>query len=136
MRGTREGNRLMMDGKTGRRRILVVEPAIEFMNLLAYNLKLAGYQVATLRDGDAAKKTLRRRPCDLVVVGPSFSEARAAEIFKSLRGAARVPGILLSFTRSGQSSAGKDGATREFALLPFSVNALLECTNGMLRNGT
>jgi DNA-binding response OmpR family regulator len=127
---------MAMDQKTGRRRILIVEPAIEFMSLLAYNLKLAGYQVTTLRDGDAAKKTFRRRPCDLVVIGPSFSEPRGVQIFKSLRGAARVPGILLSFTRTGKASNGKDGTNRGYALLPFSVNALLECTNGMLRNRT
>lgn len=80
-------------------RILVVDDDPEIVNLFAYALRRAGYQVEGVLDSQAALERARRAPPDLIVLDVMMPGINGYEVARQLRAeaaTATIPIVMLT----------------------------------------
>ena len=118
-------------------RILVVDDEPDLLELVAYNLRQAGYQVATARDGMSALAEARRTKPDLVVLDVMLPDLSGTEVCKRLRrdpATENVPVLMLT-ARAQESDVeqGFDAGADDYVVKPFSPRELVLRVNAVLR---
>lgn len=113
-----------------RKRILVVDDDAELVELVSFNLKQAGYVVATAADGVEALKKARTVMPDLIILDvmmPELDGFAVCEILRRDSSTASIPIIMLTALSSelGRMAGLGSGAT-DFVSKPFSPRLLLE----------
>lgn len=113
-----------------RKRILVVDDDPDQVQLLAFNLKRAGYAVGTAGDGvEALKKARSLRP-DLVLLDLMLPELDGYAVCEVLRRDPlnRSVPILMITALSGTLAhlAGLEAGATDFMTKPFKVRELLD----------
>jgi two-component system phosphate regulon response regulator PhoB len=118
-------------------RILVVEDEAAIAELVAINLRHAGYEVTLAVDADAAQQSVDRVLPDLVLLDWMLPGQSGLALAKAWRGAARtkaLPIIMLTArAEEGDKLAGLDGGADDYLTKPFSPKELLARIRAVLR---
>ena len=124
----------MLDNKP---RILVVDDEPNLVELLAYNLRAAGYEVETASDGRRGLEKARQLPPDLLILDLMMPELPGLDVARRLReneATRSVPIIML--TAKGEDADQLRGfrvGADDYMAKPFSVELLLARVDAVLR---
>jgi DNA-binding response OmpR family regulator len=120
-------------------KILVVDDEPEAVELLEFNLKQAGYAVATAVDGAEALKKARAQPPNLIVLDVMLPELDGFEICKILRrepATARLPIIMVTAKAAEIDRVlGLELGADDYVTKPFSPRELLLRIRKVLQRG-
>lgn len=110
-------------------RILVVDDEPEAVELIAFNLRQAGYSVSSAADGAEALQKARAQLPDLVVLDVMLPEMDGFEVCKLLRrepDTARIPVIMLTAKAAEVDRVlGLELGADDYVVKPFSPRELL-----------
>ena len=118
-------------------RILVVEDEPAIAELVAINLRHAGYEVAIAPDGDAAQRAVDQVLPDLVLLDwmlPGSSGLQLAKRWRTQPRTRELPVIMIT-ARSEEPDkiAGLDAGADDYLTKPFSTQELLARIRAVLR---
>jgi DNA-binding response OmpR family regulator len=118
-------------------RVLIVEDDRSLAEVLEYNLKQAGYQVAVARDGLDGLNQARLKPPALVVLDLMLPAMDGLEVCRQLRNdpTTRDIAILMLTAKSEEVDqiVGFNVGTDDYVAKPFSVKVLLERVKALIR---
>jgi len=115
-------------------RILVVDDEPAVTDLLAYNLRKAGYEPLLAADGSAALRLARASNPDLILLDLMIPEVDGLDVCRELRKTSAVPIIML--TARGEEIdrvVGLELGADDYVSKPFSVRELLARIKAVLR---
>ena len=119
-----------------RKRILVVEDDRDFSDLLSFNLRTAGFSVATATDGIEGLKKARSVHPHLILLDlmlPELNGFAVCEILRKDASTASVPIIMLTAVSNHLSRlSGLDSGANDYITKPFSIKHLLARMNELL----
>ena len=115
-------------------RVLVVDDAPEYLELLVPLLVREGYEVATATDGEAALTAARDEAPDVVVLDVMLPKLDGMEVCRRLRGFSDAYVIMLT-GRSDEVDriVGLEVGADDYLTKPFSPRELLARVRAMLR---
>jgi len=120
-------------------KILVVDDEPDAVELVEFNLKGAGFAVATAADGAAALKKARAFEPDLILLDVMLPELDGLEVCKLLRrdpATAGVPIIMLTAKAAEIDRVlGLELGADDYVTKPFSPRELVLRVKGLLRRG-
>jgi len=121
-------------------RILVVDDEPDAVELVAFNLKGAGYDVSTAVDGEEALKKARDLLPDLIVLDLMIPAVDGLEVCKILRRDARtatIPIVMLTAKASEVDRVlGLELGADDYVTKPFSPRELVLRVKRLLRSTT
>lgn len=115
-------------------KILIVDDEPPIVDMLAYNLKRANYQVIIARDGEEAlTKALQEQP-DLIILDLMLPRLDGLEVCRALRRKRDVPIIMLT-ARDAEVDrvVGLELGADDYVVKPFSVRELMVRVKNVLR---
>jgi two-component system, OmpR family, alkaline phosphatase synthesis response regulator PhoP len=115
-------------------RILVVDDEPAVTDLLAYNLRKAGYEIQLAADGSEALRLARASSPDLILLDLMIPEVDGLDVCRELRKTSAVPIIML--TARGEEIdrvVGLELGADDYVSKPFSVRELLARIKAVLR---
>lgn len=115
-------------------RILVVDDEPAVTDLLAYNLRKAGYEILLAADGSEALRLARQASPDLILLDLMLPEVDGLDVCRELRKTSNVPIIML--TARGEEIdrvVGLELGADDYVSKPFSVRELLARIKAVLR---
>ena len=120
-------------------RILIVDDEPDTVELIDFNLKHAGYETLTARDGAVAFEQARSFLPDLIVLDLMLPVIDGFEVCKLLRrdpGTAVIPVIMLTAKASEIDRVlGLELGADDYLTKPFSPRELMLRIKGLLRRG-
>jgi DNA-binding response OmpR family regulator len=115
-------------------RILVVDDEPSIVDVLAYNLQRANYEVITARDGEEALALARRNQPDLIILDLMLPRIDGLEVCRALRRERDVPIIMLTARDSEVDRVvGLELGADDYVVKPFSVRELMARVKSVLR---
>jgi DNA-binding response OmpR family regulator len=118
-------------------RIMIVDDEPPIVDLLAYNLEQAHYQVVVARDGvEAVQKARTERP-DLIILDLMLPRLDGLEVCRAIRRERDVPIIMLT-ARDAEVDrvVGLELGADDYVVKPFSVRELMARVRSVLRRST
>jgi two-component system alkaline phosphatase synthesis response regulator PhoP len=115
-------------------RILVVDDEPSVINLLAYNLRKALYDVRVAADGREALRLARESQPDLILLDLMIPEVDGLDVCRELRKTSDVPIIMI--TARGEELdrvLGLEIGADDYVTKPFSVRELMARIKAVLR---
>jgi DNA-binding response OmpR family regulator len=114
--------------------ILIVDDEPSIVELLAYNLKQAHYEVLIARDGEEALALACRRQPDLIILDLMLPRLDGLEVCRALRRERDVPIIMLT-ARDAEVDrvVGLELGADDYVVKPFSVRELMARVKSVLR---
>lgn len=115
-------------------RILIVDDEPAVTDLLAYNLRKAGYEPLVAADGREALRLARESTPDLVLLDLMIPEVDGLDVCRELRKSSSVPIIMI--TARGEEIdrvVGLELGADDYVCKPFSVRELLARVKAVLR---
>ncbi len=118
-------------------RILIVDDEPPIVDMLAYNLQRANYEVIIARDGQEALDTARQEEPDLIILDLMLPRLDGLEVCRALRKERDVPIIMLT-ARDGEVDrvVGLELGADDYVVKPFSVRELMARVKSVLRRAT
>ena len=115
-------------------KILVVDDEPPIVDVLAYNLERANYQVLIARDGEEALAVARRGQPDLIILDLMLPRLDGLEVCRALRRERDVPIIMLT-ARDAEVDrvVGLELGADDYVVKPFSVRELMVRVKNVLR---
>ena len=114
--------------------VLVVDDEPPIVDLLTYNLKRSGYQVAVARDGEEALAVARRERPDLIILDLMLPRLDGLEVCRAIRRERDVPIIMLTARESEiDRVVGLELGADDYVVKPFSVRELMVRVRNVLR---
>ena len=111
------------------KRILVVDDEADVVELLAFNLRQAGYDVTVANSGESGLNSALAQPPDLIVLDvmlPEIDGFAICEILRRQTGTAHVPIILLTACASEDARViGLQLGADDYMSKPFSPRELV-----------
>ncbi len=108
--------------------ILVADDDQDILELVAFRLERAGYEVLTAGDGEQALATARERQPALAVLDVMMPKLTGYEVVKAMRSAeetSRIPVILLTArVQEADVSRGFEAGADDYIRKPFSPQEL------------
>ena len=119
-------------------RILIVEDEADIALGLEEDLASHGFEVETVRDGEAAAKRGREPGWDLILLDLMLPRKDGYEVCQELRKAGvRTPIIMLTArTHEAEKITGLDLGADDYVTKPFSLRELRSRINAVLRRTT
>jgi DNA-binding response OmpR family regulator len=115
-------------------KILVVDDEPPIVNMVAYNLRQAGYRVITAGDGEEALALARREQPDLIILDLMLPRLDGLELCRILRREGDVPIIMLTARDTEVDRVvGLELGADDYVVKPFSVRELLARVKNVLR---
>lgn len=116
-------------------RILVVEDEPQLAMGLEDDLKLEGYEVEVVRDGETASRRAREQSFDLIILDVMLPRKDGFEVCRELRRAGlRIPIILLTAkTQESDKVLGLELGADDYVTKPFSPRELRARVKAVLR---
>lgn len=119
------------------KRILIVEDDADLLELLSFNLKKAGFSVATAADGVEGLKKARSLVPNLILLDIMLPELDGFAVCETLRkdsSMASVPIVMLTALNTQLSRfAGIDAGANEYITKPFSPKELVSKLHALLK---
>jgi two-component system phosphate regulon response regulator PhoB len=119
------------------RHILVVEDERDLAELVAFNLRKAGFLVDTIHDGRAALAQITKRPPDLLLLDLMLPGMGGQDIARALRtnpGTADLPILMLTAkAEETDQIAGLSLGADDYITKPFSMKVLIARVQALLR---
>jgi len=118
-------------------RILIVDDEPPIVDMLAYNLQRANYEVIIARDGQEALDIARQEEPDLIILDLMLPRLDGLEVCRALRKERDVPIIMLT-ARDGEVDrvVGLELGADDYVVKPFSVRELMARVKSVLRRAT
>ena len=117
--------------------VLVVEDDAPQVELLSFNLKAAGYDVAVARDGNAALDMFMDLEPEIVLLDWMLPGVSGIEVCRRIRSKSRnctVPVIIISArTEEEDRVMGLEAGADDYVVKPYSVNELIARIKANLR---
>jgi len=115
-------------------KILIVDDEPAIVNMLAYNLKRANYEVLIARDGEEALAQARREEPDLIILDLMLPRLDGLEVCRALRRERDLPIIMLT-ARDAEVDrvVGLELGADDYVVKPFSVRELMARVKNVLR---
>src|SRR5262245_19766504 len=111
-------------------KVLVVEDDRSLSDVLAYNLKLAGYEVLMARDGNDGLRQAQLKVPDIVILDLMLPGIDGLELCRRLRSDSATQNLLIvMLTAKAEESdqiVGLSMGADDYVTKPFSVKVLLE----------
>lgn len=115
-------------------KILVVDDEPPIVNMLAYNLKQANYEVVIARDGEEALAVARREQPDLLILDLMLPRLDGLDVCRALRRERDVAIIMLTARDTELDRVlGLELGADDYVVKPFSVRELLVRVKNVLR---
>jgi DNA-binding response OmpR family regulator len=119
--------------------ILVAEDQDDLREMLAYTLRLAGHDVVSAPDGEAAMVQAELSHPDLIILDmhmPFLDGAQVCERLKSQDEFQGTPILIISAQGSAEEvQAGLQAGAHEYLRKPFEINLLMERVEALLTEG-
>jgi DNA-binding response OmpR family regulator len=121
--------------------VLVVDDDTDIRDLIAWQLRAAGYHVVTAADGEAALSAVAAGFVDLVLLDWKLPTMTGIDVCRALRGSpetASLPIVLLTgHAHPTDVTAGFDAGADDYLVKPFSPDELVTRVKSVLgRLGT
>ncbi|MGA7672720.1 MAG: response regulator transcription factor [Nitrolancea sp.] len=115
-------------------KILLVEDETSLQATIAYNLKKAGYEIATASDGESALELARDQRPDLVLLDVMLPTIDGFDVCRNIRRSSGVPIIILT-ARNDEIDrvVGLEIGADDYLTKPFSMRELLARVKAILR---
>jgi DNA-binding response OmpR family regulator len=115
-------------------KILVVDDEPPIVNMLAYNLKRANYEVFVAYDGQEALNQARQEQPDLIILDLMLPGLDGLEVCRRLRRERDIPIIMLT-ARDNEVDrvVGLELGADDYVVKPFSVRELIARVKNVLR---
>jgi DNA-binding response OmpR family regulator len=115
-------------------RILVVDDEPAIVEMLAYNLEQAQYQVVIACDGEEAVRKARKEQPDLIILDLMLPRLDGLEVCRAVRKERDVPIIMLT-ARDAEVDrvVGLELGADDYVVKPFSVRELMARVRNVLR---
>jgi DNA-binding response OmpR family regulator len=115
-------------------KILLVDDDPALLDTLAFNLRHAGYRIATASNGAAALERAQAEQPDLVILDLMLPELDGLTVCRSLRQTSDVP-ILMLTARTGELDKiiGLESGADDYLTKPFSLGELQARIRALLR---
>ena len=118
-------------------RILIVEDEADLRQVLSYNLKQAGYEVAAAARGDEGLRIAREQAPDLVLLDLMLPDVSGTEVCRALKEDPKTHGVaVVMLTAKGEEIdrvVGLELGADDYVVKPFSVRELLLRIAAILR---
>lgn len=122
------------------RRVLIVEDEAPIRQMIAFNLKRAGFDVDEAADCATARSRIADRQPDLVLLDWMLPDASGIELVRSLRRedcSRELPVIMLTARAEERDKVtGLEGGADDYITKPFSGRELLARINALLRRAS
>jgi len=122
------------------KRVLVVEDEKPIRDMIAFNLRRNGFEVAEAADVGAARASVANARPDLLLVDWMLPDTSGLELTRQLkrnRETQDLPVIMLTARGDEQDKvAGLEGGADDYVVKPFSPRELLARINAVLRRTT
>jgi DNA-binding response OmpR family regulator len=115
-------------------RILIVDDEPPIVDVLAYNLKRANYEVSAAYDGQEALDRARAEQPDLIILDLMLPALDGLDVCRALRRERDVPIIMLTARDSEiDRVVGLELGADDYVVKPFSVRELMARVRNVLR---
>jgi two-component system phosphate regulon response regulator PhoB len=119
--------------------ILIVEDEKDLVDLMQFNLRQAGFETASARDGEQALALVRQRTPDLVLLDLMLPGVPGMEVCRQLKSSPRTRNVpVIMVTARGEEVdrvVGLELGADDFVTKPFSVRELVLRVRAILRRG-
>jgi DNA-binding response OmpR family regulator len=118
-------------------KILIVEDETEIAEALEYDLKLEGYEVEVMHDGESASLRGREPGWDLILLDIMLPKKDGFDVCREVRRAGvRTPIILLTAkTQEAEKVLGLESGADDYVTKPYSARELRARVKAHLRRG-
>jgi two-component system phosphate regulon response regulator PhoB len=119
--------------------ILIIEDEKDLMDLMQFNLRQAGFETASARDGEEALALMRHRTPDLVLLDLMLPGVPGTELCRQLKSSPRTRNVpVIMVTARGEEVdrvVGFELGADDFVTKPFSMRELVLRARAVLRRG-
>jgi two-component system alkaline phosphatase synthesis response regulator PhoP len=136
--GANINNRAMGSEPKMKTKILVVDDEPSISMLIEYNLKMAGYEVHSVYDGEKVFDTVLNFRPDLIILDLMLPKLDGIQVCRKLRLAGnQVPIIMLTALHDlADKIAGLDNGADDYMTKPFSPQELISRIQAILRRSS
>jgi two-component system, OmpR family, phosphate regulon response regulator PhoB len=119
---------MVSPARSGKRRVLVVEDEADIRDMLAYNLRQEGYDVASVETGSSALEEVTQFGPDLIILDLMLPDISGVEVCRRIRGRDRPQPAVIMLTAKAEEIdrvVGFEVGADDYVVKPFSVRELL-----------